>query len=59
VNSGVVTFHEIDEERCIAVLHIHYKPHGIVEHLADELGVVERLVGQFLDQFSEFVENMD
>jgi uncharacterized membrane protein len=59
VNSGVVTFHEFDEEKCVAVLHLHYKPHGIVENLGDELGVVEHLVGRFLDQFAEFVENMD
>jgi hypothetical protein len=50
---------EIDEERCVAVLHVHYKPHGIAEHLADELGGDERLVSQFLDQYAGFVENMD
>jgi uncharacterized membrane protein len=59
VNSGVVTFHDTREGECVAVLHLEYTPRGVIENLADELGVVERLVGRFLDQFKEFVENVE
>ncbi len=56
INSGVVNFHETAEAACAVTLHLQYDPHGIIEILGDELGVVQRLVERFLDQFKEFVE---
>jgi len=39
-NAGVVTFHRIDDQRTKVMLQVDYEPQGVVENVADALGVV-------------------
>ena len=57
VHSGVVNFHPLSEETCLVTLHLQYAPRGLLERLGDEMGVVDRLVQRFLDQFGRLVES--
>lgn len=55
-NAGVVTFHYLDEDRTRVMLQIAYQPEGVVEHLGDMLGVMERRLRGDLERFKEYVE---
>ena len=55
-NSGVVTFHRIDDTRTRVMLQIDYEPEGVVENVADALGVVKARIKGDLERFKEFIE---
>lgn len=55
-NSGVVTFHKLDEMTTRVMLQLGYEPEGFTEKLGDMLGIVERRVEGDLENFKEFIE---
>ncbi len=55
-NSGVVTFHYLDENKTRVMLQLDYDPEGIIENIGDKLGLVESRVAGDLERFKEFIE---
>lgn len=55
-NSGVVTFHRIDDTRTRVMLQLETQPQGPVESVGDAIGVTSRRVAKDLDKFKEFIE---
>ena len=55
-NAGVVTFHRIDDDRTRVMLQVDYEPQGVVENVADALGVVKARIKGDLERFKEFIE---
>jgi uncharacterized membrane protein len=55
-NAGVVTFHRLGDSRARIMLQLEYDPRGVVENVADALGVVSRRVDGDLRRFKEFIE---
>jgi uncharacterized membrane protein len=55
-NAGVVTFHRIDDPRTKVMLQVDYEPQGVVENVADALGVVSARVKGDLERFKELIE---
>jgi uncharacterized membrane protein len=54
--SGVVTFHRLDEGRTKVMVQLDVEPHGVAEQAADKLGVVSQQVKADLRKFKEFIE---
>jgi uncharacterized membrane protein len=57
VNSGVVTFHHIDDQTARIMMQMDYEPDGFVESVGDALGFMSRRVEGDLERFKEFIEN--
>lgn len=55
-NSGVVTFHRLDDDRTRVMLQMAYEPQTGIEKVADWLGAVGRRIDGDLERFKEFVE---
>jgi uncharacterized membrane protein len=55
-NSGVVTFHRLDDRRSKVMLQLEFEPEGAVETAADKLGVVKTRTKGDLKRFKEFIE---
>lgn len=55
-NSGVVTFHHIDDMTTRVTLQMGYEPEKMTEKVGDMLGVFERRVDGDLKNFKEFIE---
>lgn len=55
-NSGVVTFHYIDNDLTRVTLHIEYDPEGFIENVGAALGVVQRRIEGDLERFKAFIE---
>jgi len=55
-NSGVVTFHRLDDTRTKVMLQVDYDPEGVVENVGDALGVVRGRIKDDLEHFKEFIE---
>jgi len=55
-NSGVITFHRLNERITRLMLQMEYEPEGIVEKAGDMLGVVSRRVQGDLEWFKELIE---
>jgi len=55
-NSGVVTFHHINDNTTRVMLQLEYEPEGVVENVGDIVGVVTRRVQGDLQRFKEFIE---
>jgi uncharacterized membrane protein len=56
-NSGVVTFHRIDDAKSKVMLQMEYEPEGAVETAGDVLGIVKSRIKGDLVRFKEFIEN--
>ncbi len=56
-NSGVVTFHFLDDAKTRVTLQLTYDPEGIVETAGDKLGFMSRRVEGDLERFKEFIED--
>jgi uncharacterized membrane protein len=54
--SGVVTFHRLDETHTKVMVQLEMDPEGPAEQVADKLGVVEHQVKADLGKFKEFIE---
>ncbi len=55
-NSGVVTFHRIDDGTTRVMLQLEFEPEGAVETAGDALGFVKRRATGDLGRFKEFIE---
>ncbi len=55
-NSGVVTFHRIDDNKSKVMLQLEFDPEGIVEQVGDKLGLVGVRAAGDLKRFKEFIE---
>jgi uncharacterized membrane protein len=56
-NSGVVTFHRLDEGKTRVTLQMAYEPEGMVESLGAALGFVDRNVEDDLENFRDMIES--
>lgn len=56
MNSGMVNFEPLDGTHTRVTLRLNYKPQGIVESIADHLGLVSARVNGDLRRFKEWVE---
>ncbi|HWB67179.1 MAG TPA: SRPBCC family protein [Mycobacteriales bacterium] len=55
-NSGVVTFHRLDDDATKVMLQLEFEPEGMTEKAADMLGVVKRRANGDLKRFKDFIE---
>ncbi|MGH2429204.1 MAG: SRPBCC family protein [Candidatus Limnocylindria bacterium] len=55
-NSGVVTFHRLDDETTRVTLQMDVEPEGVVESAGTALGFLERRVKGDLERFKEYIE---
>jgi len=55
-NAGVVTFHQLSDDRTKVMLQLEFEPEGIVEAAGDKLGFVKRRAVGDLERFKEFIE---
>jgi uncharacterized membrane protein len=55
-NAGVVTFHQLDDMKTRVTVQMDYEPEGVVEHVGDMIGVVDRRVQGDLERFKDFIE---
>ena len=56
-NSGVATFHRLDDETTRVTLQLDVEPEGPVESVGMALGFVQRRVKGDLERFKEFIES--
>ena len=56
-NSGVVTFHALNDNTTRVVLQMETDPHGFLEHVADWGGYISDRTKKDLDQFKDFIES--
>lgn len=56
-NSGVVTFHRLDDQASRVTLQMGYEPDGVIEKMGDALGFVSRRIEGDLKKFKEFIES--
>ena len=55
-NSGVVTFHRLDDARTRVTLQLGVEPEGTAESIADALGLVRNRATGDLARFKDFIE---
>lgn len=55
-HAGVVTFHRLDEQTTRITAQIDVDPEGMIEKVADKLGVLDRRVKGDMKRFKEFIE---
>jgi uncharacterized membrane protein len=58
-NSGVVTFHYVDDNTTRVMLQIEYDPTGFIENVGSALGMVKSRIGGDLERFKEFIEKRE
>ena len=56
-NSGVVTFHRIDDETTRVTLQLDADPEGLVENVGTALGFLDRRVKGDLERFKEYIDS--
>jgi uncharacterized membrane protein len=56
-NAGVVTFHRLADRKTRVMLQIDYDPEGVVENVADAVGVVSARVSRDLTRFKDYIES--
>jgi uncharacterized membrane protein len=56
MNAGVVTFQQLDPDRCQLSLQLDVEPTDAVEKAGDALGLVKRQAAGDLHRFKEFIE---
>ena len=54
--SGVVTFHRLDDDHTKVMLQMLFEPQGLAETVGDRLGFVKRQTKGDLKRFKEFIE---
>ena len=57
-NAGVVTFHRLGDHQTRVMLQLEYDPDGVMEHVGDALGFMDRRVSGDLHRFKEFIEGL-
>ena len=58
-NAGVVTFHQIDDDRTRVMVQMDWAPEGVKEKLGASLGFDQRRIEGDLERFKELVESVD
>lgn len=56
INSGVVTFHYIDEQTTRIMLQMEYETTGFLESIGDAVGFMSSRVEGDLERFKQFIE---
>jgi uncharacterized membrane protein len=56
-NSGVVTFHRIDDNRSKIMVQLDFEPEGLTEKVGSALGADSRRVKADQERFKEFIES--
>jgi uncharacterized membrane protein len=56
-NSGVVTFHRLDDTRTKIMVQLDFEPEGLTEKVGSALGADSRRVKGDLERFEEFIES--
>ena len=56
-NSGVVTFHRLDDNHTRLMVQFDFMPEGLVEKLGDALAAPDRRVAGDLQRFKEMIES--
>ncbi|MBV8950468.1 MAG: SRPBCC family protein [Actinobacteria bacterium] len=54
--SGVVTFHRLDDDTTRVMLQMEFEPEGIAESVGDKLGFVRRRTKGDLERFRDYME---
>ena len=55
-NSGVVTFHRLDDNRSKVMLQLEFDPEGVAEKVGDKLGMVKTRTRGDLNRFKDYIE---
>jgi len=55
--AGVVSFEPLGSNRTRVMLEMVYDPKGVVENMADKLGIVSQRIENDLKRFKEFIES--
>lgn len=55
-NAGVVTFHRLSDDRSKVMLQLDVEPEGLMENVADGLGLIRQRATGDLKRFKEFIE---
>ena len=58
-NTGIVTFHPIDDSTTQIILELSYEPDGVLEKAGAMLGFVSRRVEGDLQHFKDFIETQE
>jgi uncharacterized membrane protein len=56
-HAGVVTFHKISDDTTRVTTQMDLDPDGVVENVADKLGILDRRVRGDLERFKQFIES--
>ncbi|OZM71340.1 cyclase [Amycolatopsis antarctica] len=56
-HAGVITFHRIDDKTSRVTAQMDIDPEGVVENVADKLGILDRRVKGDLKRFKDFIES--
>ena len=56
-NAGVVTFHQLDDDRSRVMVQMDFVPEGVKEKLGTALGAPDRRVQGDLERFKELIES--
>ena len=56
-NAGVVTFHQLDDNRSRVMVQMDFVPEGVKEKLGTALGAPDRRVQGDLERFKELIES--
>lgn len=54
--SGVVTFHRLNEDTTRVMLQMEFEPEGVAETVGDKLGIIRRRTQGDLERFREYIE---
>jgi uncharacterized membrane protein len=55
--SGVVTFHKLDDNSTRVTLQMEMEPEGFVENVGEKTGIISRIVDRDIKNFKEFIES--
>jgi uncharacterized membrane protein len=55
-NSGVVTFHRLDDQRTKIMVQMDFVPEGVLEKVGDAFGAADRRVRGDLERFKAYIE---
>ncbi len=56
-NSGVVTFHRIDDNTSKVMLQMEVEPDGLIAKIADGMGIIKARTKGDLERFKSFIES--
>jgi uncharacterized membrane protein len=56
-HAGVVTFHRLDDDNTRVTTQMDVDPDGVIENVADKLGILKARVSGDLKRFKEFIES--